>query len=321
MSVEILERDVALLAGIESTYGTAATIAATNVLYANDISFSVNETTVSRDFRTPARPTDMQAQAVRKWWEMSANFPYAYSGTAGTASALEPIILMCGGSQTVDSGTSVTYTRERIDLLDSATIDVRTPLSDNSYDYQRMALGARGQLGFRIAPGEDIVFNASWSGLYQEPGRVSVITPDYGSQKTNLFGSPKPSLVSVKTLDGNSVCLTSIEASNFFSYSVEFYEDMCEAKIRAMDSDPGTITLQMAMPDWVSGFNPYVMANRDSLNTVPLVVTVGTTAGQILTISVDELQMSEPNEVILGDGSRGMELTGTIIHEPKIIES
>lgn len=320
MSVEILERDVALLAGIETTYGVAAAIAATNVLYAMDVTFKPVETLVSRDFRTADRPTDMKQQSVRKWWEIGANFPYTYSGTAGVASALAPILLACGGSQTVVADTSVTYTRERTDLVDSATIDIRTPLSDNSFDYQRKALGARGTLGFKIASGEDIVFNASLVGNYVEPDKVAVVTGEYGDQKTNLFGAPKAALVTVKTLDGHTVCLNSIEATNFFSYAVEHYEDMCGASAKMKDSEPGTLKMVMGMPDWAI-FNPYVMTSREALNTVPLVVSVGTEAGQTLTISVDELQMSDPVEVILPDGTRGMEVTGAIVHNPQLIET
>lgn len=321
MTVNIRAVDAATLVGIETVEDTAATLAASDVIYMTDVSFSKGETLIDRDFRNASRPTDKKKQAVQEWWDISGTVPYAYSGTAGTSSALESIFLMCGAAQTVDAGVSVTYEREISSLFDSATWDMRTPHEDQCFDHQHLATACRGQLGFKIAVGEDITFDVSGIGNYHEPTRVSNITPNFGNQKTNIVGAPTPSLIALKTLNSETICLTSVEATNFFGYAINYVEDMCRKGARGVDTDPGQLKIQMTMPDWVSEFNPWALADRTTLSTVPFAITVGTTAGQVLQIEVDEVQVGSPVEVTLDGGMLGMELTLDIIDGARIIEA
>ena len=323
ITVDIKAGKGALLIGVETVEGTPETLVAASALYAEDVSFTKQETLVQRDQRTSARPLDVMQQAVSQWWQVAiGKVPYSYSGSAGVPSALEPLFNATGADSTVVAATSVTYSRSALSDFDSATVEFRTPLADGSLDYRRLASAVRGQLGFRIASGEDIVFNlSSGVGNYYEPDSTALVSPDLTTQRTNLLGGPRPELIQLKTLDGHDLCLSSVEATNFFGYDIAWYEDMCTAGGDPQDSTPpGSLTLTYAMPDWDNDHNPYNLADRSTMNTVPFALVVGSTPGQILEIRADEVQVGEPVEVALGNGKLGMQVTLAIVHNPTIVE-
>ena len=318
---EIREQDVALLIGIEAIEGQAESLVAADVLNATVTSWKKAETLVERDHRTQARPLDVKQQATREWWEFGLDVPYAFSGVAGTPSALESVFRMCGADAVVVANTSVTYSRAKLRDFDSAMVQMHTPLADGSESYVRTATASRGQLNFKMTVGEDIVFSvASAVGNYHEPVSGAVITPNYGNQRTNLFGAPRASKLTTKLLNGKAICFHSIDATNFFGYSIQHSENSCVERAEPMDSKPaGTIKVQIEMPDWAD-WNPYILSNRSTLNTVPFAVECGVVAGKILAATVAEVQVGEPNEVILSNKKRGIELMLQIVHNPQIVE-
>lgn len=321
MPIPIREQDLALLLEIETTHGVTPAMTGSDVIYVTEATWKKGEKLVERDFRTQARPLDVTQQATQEWWEFTSEMPYSYSGTAGTPSALEKVLLMCGATSTVSPGTSVAYARESGSDHDSASLQWRTPTADGAEDYIRVCSGARGQLGFKIKPGEDIVFTLSGKGNYEEPETGAVIVPDFGTQRTNLFGAAKASNVTLKTLAGHAICIDSLDAENFFGFDAEYEETLCEAGCKLRDSKPaGTLKVRFAMPDWDSEFNPYNLANRNSVATVAFALSLGTVAGRKLDINVAEVQAGEPSEVILDNKTRGMELTLQIVHNPTITE-
>ncbi|EIJ33319.1 hypothetical protein [Thiothrix nivea] len=320
MPADIKEYDVALYLNIETTEGTAATIAAANALYCQEMSWSVKDKTVRRDFRTQARPLDTVDQALLQWWEFSAKVPWMYSGAAGTAGPLANMFRMCGAAATTAAGVSVTYARDTLTGFDTSTMEMRTPLSSGAKDYRRRTTGARGQLGFRFAAGEDMVFNLSGVGAYYDPDAVTVIAPAYGAQLANIFGPPRPSLITTKALNGKMLCLQSVESSNFFGYKSEWQESMCLARAEPSTDENGTLKVSMKMSDWETEFNPFAYANRATVQRLPFAFSIGSVAGKKLDVTVAEVQMGELSEIILPNNSRGVEFSLNILHNPVIVE-
>ncbi len=321
VSVDILEKDVAIFAGLEATEQTAITNAAAAALFSTKAIFKVAEEVVKSDQRTVARPTAVINRQSLRYWEVDAEFPYAPSGTAGTANALAPIFLGSGAKQVITATTSVAYTRDSRAGFDSLTLDMRTPLDGVNFDYKYQAVGCRGQFGFSAEIGGELLLNFKGSGKFVQPARVAKVAPNFGAQLTNLFDIVKATNIAVKTINGKTVCLQKVSGDNCFSWAVKYMPSSCTAlpdRAEPMDADsPGTMTFLMAMPDWndaANSFNPYIIADRGAAPlTVPVAITLGTTAGKIVEITVAEAQFYEPTPTLLPNKTWGMSMKCDII--------
>ena len=320
MSVEIKEYDVGLFIGMETVENTPVVMTGAKVQYATEVTFKMNEKTVKRDYRTQARPLDVFEQAVLQWWAVGAKMPYAYSGVVGTASPFADVFRMCGASATTTAATSVVYERDNISSHDSATIEMRTPITNGTKDYRRMTSGARGVLGISVKSGEDIVVSLDAVGKYYLPDPTDVLAPVFTAQRNNIFGAPRVGQIATKSLNNKALCLASFEATNFFGFKSEWMETLCKERAEPTSDESGTIKIQMSMPDWESEFNPYAYANRTNVQRYPFSLKLGTIPGKILEIYVAEVQPQDPVEIILPNKTRGMELTMNILHGPKLTE-
>ena len=104
-----LTRKRVILIEAESSYGTDPTPAATDVVLVRDLSITPQSSdVVNRDVVRPYLGASQQLLANTRV-ECTFSVELAGSGTAGTAPGYGSALKACGFSETVASGTSVTY--------------------------------------------------------------------------------------------------------------------------------------------------------------------------------------------------------------------
>ena len=104
-----LTRKRVILIEAESSYGTDPTPAATDVVLVRDLSITPQSSdVVNRDVVRPYLGASEQLLANTRV-ECTFSVELAGSGTAGTAPRYGSALKACGFSETVASGTSVTY--------------------------------------------------------------------------------------------------------------------------------------------------------------------------------------------------------------------
>ena len=105
----LLTRKRVILIEAESSYGSDPTPAATDVVLVTDLSITPQSSdVVNRDVVRPYLGSSQQLLANTRV-ECTFSVEFAGSGTAGTAPRYGSALKACGFSETVASGTSVTY--------------------------------------------------------------------------------------------------------------------------------------------------------------------------------------------------------------------
>lgn len=162
-------RDAAILAKIETTYGTDAVPsgAVNAMLVSNQNVNQLNAQNVDRALVRPYLGASEQLVGT-KYVELSFDVELQGSGTAGTAPAYGPLLRAAGMAEVVSAGSRVEYTPISTSF-ESATI----------YYYDsgvvHKLLGARGDAEFKLNVGGKPIMSFSFKGLY---GGISAgVTP------------------------------------------------------------------------------------------------------------------------------------------------
>ena len=157
-----LTRKRVILIEAESSYGTDPTPAATDVVLVRYLSITPQSSdVVNRDVVRPYLGASQQLLANTKV-ECTFSVELAGSGTAGTAPRYGSALKACGFSETVASGTSVTY--EPISAsFSSITIHY------NVDGVRHIVTGCRGSFVISAAVGEIPSIDFSFTGIYNAP--------------------------------------------------------------------------------------------------------------------------------------------------------
>ncbi len=174
-----LTRKRVILIEAESSYGTDPTPAATDVVLVTDLSITPQSSdVVNRDVVRPYLGASEQLLANTKV-ECTFSVELAGSGTAGTAPRYGSALKACGFSETVSSGTSVTY--EPISAsFSSVTIHY------NVDGVRHIVTGCRGTFVINAAVGEIPSIDFSFTGIYNAPTDTALPSVTYGNQATPL---------------------------------------------------------------------------------------------------------------------------------------
>ena len=173
-----LTRNRLILVGIESTYGTAATLTGSNAIYVkNDLQINpLQMELVDRDllYGYLGNSPRLASQQVG---QISFSFELSGSGTAGTAPATGLFFRASGHSQTLVASTSVTYAPIGTGY-EGITID-------GYADGKRHRLtGVRGNLMIEWNAGEIPLGKFEGLGIYNAVTDTANPTPTYTAQAT-----------------------------------------------------------------------------------------------------------------------------------------
>ena len=174
-----LTRKRVILIEAESSYGTDPTPAATDVVLVRDLSITPQSSdVVNRDVVSPYLGASEQLLANTRV-ECTFSVELAGSGTAGTAPRYGSALKACGFSETVASGTSVTYAPVSSSFT-SVTIHY------NVDGVRHIVTGCRGTFVLNAAVGEIPSIDFSFTGIYNAPTDTALPTVTYGNQATPL---------------------------------------------------------------------------------------------------------------------------------------
>ena len=175
-----LTRKRVILIEAESSYGTDPTPAATDVVLVTDLSITPQSSdVVNRDVVRPFLGSSQQLLANTRV-ECTFSVEFCGSGTAGTAPRYGSALKACGLSETVASGTSVTY--EPISAnFSSVTIHY------NVDGVRHIVTGCRGNVALSAEVGAIPTLDFTFTGIYNAPTDTALPSVTYGNQATPLI--------------------------------------------------------------------------------------------------------------------------------------
>lgn len=270
----------------EVTYGVdSIPTGAANAVLATDVVFSPMEgEDVSRQLETPwlgaqeTLPASLHAR-------LSFNVELQGSGTPGTPPAWGPLLRACGAAQVTGGGT-VTYNKVS-DTFDSATLYLW--IGGTRY----VSTGMRGTCRMEFTAQGIPYLRFEFLGLWTLPTDTTRATPTLTAfQRPFVANSARTSL----TLAGTARVMRSFGLNLGNQLEPRFL--VGSESIEIVDAaDAVEMTLQ-AVP--LSAFDPFTLA-RDG-TTVAAVLTHGTVAGRIATLSIPRLQIQRPTGLTNAQG-------------------
>ena len=175
-----LTRKRVILIEAESSYGTDPNPSGTDVVLVTDLSITPQSSdVVNRDVVRPFLGASEQLLANTKV-ECTFTVELAGSGTAGTAPRYGSALKACGLSETVSSGTSVTYAPVS-SSFSSVTIHY------NVDGVRHKVTGCRGTFELSAEVGAIPTINFTFTGIYNAPTDTALPTVTYGAQATPLI--------------------------------------------------------------------------------------------------------------------------------------
>ena len=176
----LLTRKRVILIEAESSYGSDPGIVAADAVLVRDLSITPQSSdVVSRDVVRPFLGAFQQLLANTNV-EVSFSVELAGSGTAGTSPRYGDALKACGFSETVSSGTSVTYAPVSTSFS-SVTIHYNTD------GVRHKVVGARGSFVINGSVGEIPTIDFTFQGIYIPPTDTALPTVTYGDQATPLI--------------------------------------------------------------------------------------------------------------------------------------
>ena len=176
----LLTRKRVILIETESSYGTDPTPAATDVVLVTDLSITPQSSdVVNRDVVRPYLGSSEQILANTRV-ECTFSVELAGSGTAGPAPRYGSALKATGLSETVSSGTSVTYAPVS-SSFSSVTIHY------NVDGVRHKVTGCRGSFTISAEVGSIPTIDFTFTGIYNAPTDTALPTVTYGNQATPLI--------------------------------------------------------------------------------------------------------------------------------------
>jgi hypothetical protein len=275
-------RKMVLLAKIETTYATDPTLTGTaNAVLAKNVSISDMEgNDVSRDLvqptfgNQPSLPADVHVT-------LEFDTELAGSGVAGTAPAWGPLFRGAGCAEVILAATSVTYSP-----ITDAVESVYLKFWMGSTLHALKGARGTGKLNYN-AQGIPFVHWKFW-GLYTPPSEVAAATPVFTAWKKPLIVNKVNTQFTV-----NSVALVTRSFSLDLANPVEPRLLINSESIQLTDHREQIEFTAEAVP--VSGAGSIDLHGlATTAATVPVTLTHGATAGNILTLSAPTAQFQRP---------------------------
>ena len=295
----LLTRKRVILIEAESSYGTDPTPTATDVVLVRDLSITPQSSdVVNRDVVRPFLGASEQLLANTSV-EVSFSVELAGSGAAGTAPRYGAALKACGLSETVSSGTSVTYAPVS-SSFSSVTIHYNTD------GVRHKVTGARGTVVLNASVGEIPSLDFTFTGIYNAPDDSALPSVTYGNQATPLV---------FKNGNTTSFQLLSFSAA-LMSLSMDLgnstvYRELVGGTKEVIITDraaSGSVSIEAVA---LSSKDYFAAALTDS-SLGNLTITHGTAAGNIVSLSSAKVDIGD---VAYGeaDGIQMLEIPYTLV--------
>lgn len=279
-------RNRIIFAKIESTYGTDPTpVEGTDCILTKGVSRNPYEgSRVGRDLDKPYLGSDKQIN-VGPNVTISFDVELAGSGTAGTAPQLDCLLRACGMSVTNVASTSDTYAPVS-DSFESVTLYY-------FMDGERQVItGARGNVSISMSRGGLPMLSFTFTGLYAKPTAVALPDPTYNAIAPVPFNKVNTTTFSVhsQAVYGESFTLN---LSNELAYrNLAGYEG-----VELADRAPGgSVNFEQVL---ISDKDFWTAAESHgaTIATGAISIVHGTAAGNIVTITCGQVQLTSITEV------------------------
>ena len=295
----LLTRKRVILIEAESSYGTDPTPTATDVVLVRDLSITPQSSdVVNRDVVRPFLGASEQLLANTSV-EVSFSVELAGSGAAGTAPRYGAALKACGLSETVSSGTSVTYAPVS-SSFSSVTIHYNTD------GVRHKVTGARGTVVLNASVGEIPSLDFTFTGIYNAPDDSALPTVTYGNQATPLV---------FKNGNTTSFQLLSFSAA-LMSLSMDLgnstvYRELVGGTKEVLITDraaSGSVSIEAV----ALSSKDYFAAALTDASLGNLTITHGTAAGNIVALSSTKVDIGD---VAYGeaDGIQMLEIPYTLV--------
>jgi hypothetical protein len=262
----LLTRKRVILIEAESSYGSDPTPAATDVVLVTDLSITPQSSdVVNRDVVRPYLGSSQQLLANTRV-ECTFSVEFAGSGTAGTAPRYGSALKACGLSETISSGTSVTY--EPISSnFSSVTIHY------NVDGVRHVVTGCRGNVSLSAEVGAIPTLDFTFTGIYNAPSDAALPSVTYGNQASPLiFKNGNTTSFQLLSFAG------ALQSLNFDIGNSIVYRELVGGTKEVLITDRaanGSVTLEAPL----TGTKDYFAAALTDSTLGNLTITHGTAAG------------------------------------------
>jgi len=294
-----LTRKRVILIEAESSYGTDPTPAATDVVLVTDLSITPQSSdVVNRDVVRPYLGSSQQLLANTRV-ECTFSVEFVGSGTAGTAPRYGSALKACGLSETVASGTSVTY--EPISAnFSSVTIHY------NVDGVRHIVTGCRGNVALTAEVGAIPTLDFTFTGIYNAPTDTALPSVTYGNQATPLiFKNGNTTSFQLLSFAG------ALQSLNFDIGNSIVYRELVGGTKEVLLTDRaanGSVTIEAPT---LSSKDFFAAALTDT-SLGNLTVTHGTTAGNICRLSSTKVDIGDVSYGEM-DGVTMLEIPYTLV--------
>jgi len=218
---------------------------------------------------------------VQRTMSFEAPFEFSGSGTAGTAAGLDKHLLAAGMNKAVVNGVSVTY-------------GLAWPQPATTYSGAFFLDGVRyACAGARVSSlkisgkgGEIVTASAMYRGLYRSPSTIANLAPTFPAQAPAVALNSANSPAGGLTLAGVAICVEEFEIN--IENTLEIYDHAgCVPTLDITDRRvSGSITFARPAIATLD-----VLTNAANSTLGALVLPWGTTAGNITTANLPQIQL------------------------------
>ena len=267
-----------LLLALESTYATAPALAASDAILATEIRLMPMEgQDLSRNLERP----HMGAQAtipVDLHAKMSFKVELVGSGTAGTPPVVGKLLRALGCAQTIVVDTSVTYNPVS---RNHESVAAHLWIGDTRF----ALIGARGTGTIRLNASGIPMLEVELTGLWTVPSEAVRVEPDLDDQLDADVLAATTANTPVFTVNAVSLVMRSFALTLGNQVEPRFLVGAERVKISGRQETVET-TVE-ALP--LTTLNPFALAKART--QVPIALTHGTVAGNIVSLAIPKAQM------------------------------
>lgn len=268
------------LLALETTYGTAPALSASDAILATNISLTPMEgQDASRELELPR----MGAQGtipVDIHTKLTFSVELVGSGVAGTAPVMGKILRACGLAEVIDEDDVIYSPVSR--GHESAAIHLW--IGDTRY----ALIGARGTATLRVGASAIPRVEFEMTGLFVMPQEIEAIIPDLGEQIEADTLVATTENTPEFTIGGTSFAMRSFSLG--LGNQVETRFLIGSESVMITDKNETIETTVEAVP--LTGFNPFQLARDRTF--VPVSLQHGATPGNRIVVTVPRAQMQRP---------------------------
>lgn len=276
MAELLRNQDQVIAVGLESTYGTAATVAGSDAVLARDMSVNMLESNTADRNNVTGYMGNQGAITVSRKGTASFGCEFAGSGAATTPPAWGKLLRACGLSETVGA-SDVTYAPVGTGF-ESATLLYRIQ------KVQQRLIGARGAVTLNLDSQTIPTLAFNFESLYEAPTvEAGVLSGINTTAFKKPFGQTKDT--ATVTLLGSVVRMSKLSID--LGVQTQFVEDIEDESVEIVGrSGSVNISFRTTDAELVAAINNASANTEGALNAVH-----GSGAGSTLTVDIPNIQV------------------------------